>query len=140
MRILIKTYSYIAGSRTIEIDDERSFTIEDIRLIVNETQKVVITSSMLKSNIVSIVGKQITFASTLPALVAGDKLTIEIDFGAVVTETLVNEMNVDRSIICQAVRDKGQYVNDTDNSVLVASKIRAISSSINVKSTPGILS
>jgi len=138
MRDLIKQYSFTNGSRAITVNDTRSFTVEDIRLIINETQKVVIASSMQKDNIVSVIGSVVTFTGTIPALATGDKLTIEIDFGQVATETLVNEMNVDRSIICQAVRDKGQQVNNTDNSVLVAQKIRAISSSINVAQTSGL--
>ena len=141
MRELIKSgsYSFVNGSRSITVTDWPSFNAHDIRLVYNETQDELLVSSGAKVG-VSVVGSVITYPNTLPALVAGDILTIEIDFTSsmVPTETLINEMNVDRSIICQAVRDKGQNVENTDPAVTVATKIRAISSEINVQSTPGI--
>lgn len=53
--------------------------------MANETQKVVLASLMHADNIVSAVGNVITYANTLPALLAGDVLTIEIDFVPPVT-------------------------------------------------------
>lgn len=82
MRMLIKTadYSFVNGSRQITVSNNKSFTAADIRLIINETQKVVITSSIQKDNILSVAGNVITYTNSLPALVTGDELTIEIDF------------------------------------------------------------
>ena len=80
MRTLIKGYTFTAGTRSIDCSNCNSFDIENIRLIVNETQKVVICSSMQKDLIVSIIDGVITYADTLPVLSDGDKLTIEIDY------------------------------------------------------------
>ena len=80
MRTLIKGYTFTAGTRSIDCSSCNSFDIENVRLIVNETQKVVICTSMLKDLIVSIVDGVITYADTLPTLAADDKLTIEIDY------------------------------------------------------------
>lgn len=55
-------------------------TIEDIRLIVNETQKKVICSSMQKSN-VGVNGNLIEVPIDICMLRSGDQLTIEIDRG-----------------------------------------------------------
>ena len=74
MRYRIKEYS-ITG-QTILLDDR--LTIEDIRLIVNETQKVVICSSMQKSN-VQVQSNYIVVPIDICTLNANDKLTIEID-------------------------------------------------------------
>jgi len=82
MRMLIKQpdISFVNGSRVITVANNETFTAEDIRLIVNETQKKVIASSMQKDNVIDVTGNVITFANTLPALVTGDILTVEIDF------------------------------------------------------------
>jgi hypothetical protein len=64
----------------ITVANNETFTAEDIRLIVNETQKKVIASSMQKDNVIDVTGNVITFANTLPALATGDILTVEIDF------------------------------------------------------------
>lgn len=81
MRTLIKGYTFTAGTRSIDCSNANTFDIENIRLIVNETQKVVICSSMQKDLIVSIIDGVITYSDTLPLLAGGDKLTIEIDKG-----------------------------------------------------------
>jgi len=129
-------YTFVAGSRSITISDA-NFTDQDVIVIINETQKKLLAGSFNKDLIISVVGGVITYSNTLPVLATGDKLSIDIDYGAVPTEALVNEMNVDKAIVAQAIRDKGQQVSDVDNSVLMASKIRAISSTINVASTSG---
>ena len=67
MRTLIKGYTFTAGTRSIDCSNCNPFDIENIRLIVNETKKVVICSSMQKDLIVSIVDGVITYAETLPA-------------------------------------------------------------------------
>ena len=81
MRTLIKDYTFTAGTRSIDCSSCNPFDIENIRLIVNETQKVVLCSSMQKNLIVSIIDGVITYVGTLPVLAGGDKLTIEIDKG-----------------------------------------------------------
>ena len=60
-------------------------------MIVNETQKVVICSSMQKDLIVSIVGGVITYSDTLPVLAASDKLTIEIDYAYNISSGLMSK-------------------------------------------------
>lgn len=81
MRNLITDYSFTADTRTIVLTKFDHIGIENIRLIVNETQKVVICSSMQKDNIDTISGNSITYVSTLPVLANGDMLTIEADMG-----------------------------------------------------------
>lgn len=86
MRNLLSTYTFVDGSRTIHIPLHEFKGVENIRLIVNETQKKVICSSMQKDNITACVKDangewDITYDTTIPALVEGDKLTIEIDLG-----------------------------------------------------------
>lgn len=82
MRHRLNKYTIVGN--TIELYTD--VTIEDIRLIVNETQGVVICSSMQKNNIDSVTTRDTGFSTlTIPTsvceLVEGDKLTIEIDKG-----------------------------------------------------------
>ena len=91
MRTLIKGYTFTAGTRSIDCSNCNSFDIENVRLIVNETQKVVICSSMQKDLIVSIVDGVITYADTLPVLSDGDKLTIELDYSYNISSGLMNK-------------------------------------------------
>ncbi len=81
MRHLITNYTFEADGRTIVLPDFPDITLQNIRLIVNETQKKVLCSSMQKDNIVSVASGEITYADTLPALSDGDYLTIEVDMG-----------------------------------------------------------
>lgn len=69
---------YIINGQTIVLPDE--VTIEDIRLIVNETQKEVICSSMQKNN-VHVEGAFIDVPLDVCIMRSDDKLTIEIDKG-----------------------------------------------------------
>jgi len=82
MRELIKegAYTFTNSTRTITITDGRAFVKNDVLVLINETQKVVIASSMLKDNIVSVVGNVITFSNSLPVLLTGDILSIFIDY------------------------------------------------------------
>ena len=91
MRTLIKGYTFTAGTRSIDCSNSNPFDIENIRLIVNETQKVVICSSMQKDLIVSIIDGIITYADTLPILADGDKLTIEIDYSYNISSGFMNK-------------------------------------------------
>lgn len=86
--------TFTAGTRSIDtgITD---LTIEDIRLIVNETQKKVLCSSMQKDLITSVTNGVVTYVESyqkvmpngtvqtvvIPVLAQGDKITFEIDRG-----------------------------------------------------------
>lgn len=83
MRYRIKEYN-IGGDTDFSIAGKVS--IEDIRLIVNETQKKVICSSMNKSNVACDYVEDldltfITFSRSICELQPTDQLTIEIDKG-----------------------------------------------------------
>lgn len=83
-----------AGTRSISTGIE-DLSIEDIRLIVNETQKEPICSSMRKDLIASISNGVVTYVESyqkvmpngtvqtivIPVLAAGDHITFEIDRG-----------------------------------------------------------
>ena len=81
MRTRIDKYT-IVGERQIKL--ETPITIEDVRLIINETKKIVIASSMQKDNI-TIEDNVISYADTLQASEVGDVFTIEIDKGTIDT-------------------------------------------------------
>ena len=81
MRTRVNKYT-IVGDRQIKL--ETPITIEDVRLIINETKKIVIASSMQKDNI-TIEDNVITYADTLQASEVGDYFTIEIDKGTIDT-------------------------------------------------------
>lgn len=86
--------TFTASTRSINtgITD---LTIEDIRLIVNETQKRVLCSSMQKDLITSVTNGVVTYVESyqkvmpngtvqtivIPVLAAGDHITFEIDRG-----------------------------------------------------------
>lgn len=82
MRELIKSgaYSFVDGSRSLEITDGRSFSAQDVRLIINETKKIIIASSLKKDNILTVENGVITYSNLIAVLSTGDVLTIEIDF------------------------------------------------------------
>ena len=103
MRTLIKGYTFTAGTRSIDCSNCNQFDIENIRLIVNETKKVVICSSMQKDLIVSIVDGVITYAETLPVLADGDKLTIELDLGVSGAEALETEVFEGKTKIANSI-------------------------------------
>ena len=114
MRSLQK-YSAVAGSRNIVIIDAPSdITVENIRLIVNETQKVVICSSMQKDNIVSVSSGVVTYTDSLPAIADGDQFTIECDYGTSEEyQSLEQEVHSGKLAIANAIKSKG---GSSDNS------------------------
>ena len=114
MRTLIKGYTFTAGTRSIDCSNCNPFDIENIRLIVNETQKVVICSSMQKDLIVSIIDGVITYAETLPALAEDDKLTIEIDKGENYPNSIavLSEIEQAKKDIADAIILKGGMASD----------------------------
>ena len=129
MRTLIKGYTFTAGTRSIDCSNCNPFDIENIRLIVNETKKVVICSSMQKDLIVSIVDGVITYAETLPVLAGGDKLTIELDLGASGTDALETEVFEGKTNIANSISDKGIPATSADTFSILANKITQIESS-----------
>jgi len=109
MRTLIKGYTFTAGTRSIDCSNCNSFDIENIRLIVNETQKVGICSSMQKDLIVSIIDGVITYAETLPALAEDDKLTIEIDYSYNISSGLMNKGLLTIGKSCMEILTSGDF-------------------------------
>ena len=129
MRTLIKGYTFTAGTRSIDCSNSNPFDIENIRLIVNETQKVIICSSMQKDLIVSIIDGVITYADTLPTLANDDKLTIELDLGVSGAEALEAEVYEGKTNIADAISDKGIPATSADTFSILASKITQIENS-----------
>lgn len=78
MRTRITIQGFEPNTRSIDSGIE-DLTIEDIRLIINETQKVVICSSMQKDNVVLITNGTVTYDESLPVLNTNDQITFEID-------------------------------------------------------------
>ena len=126
MRTLIKGYTFTAGTRSIDCSNCNSFDIENIRLIVNETQKVGICSSMQKDLIVSIIDGVITYAETLPLLAENDKLTIELDLGVSGAEALETEVFEGKANIANSISDKGIPATSADTFSILANKITQI--------------
>lgn len=87
MRYRIKDYTIYkpAGDVQLIIFEPKDLTIEDIRLIVNETKNTVICSSMQKSNVIVAATQDHRTTVTVPKSVCvldtTDQLTIEIDNG-----------------------------------------------------------
>ncbi len=88
--------TFEAGTRSISTGIE-NLSIDDIRLIINETQKEPICSSMRKDLIASISNGVVTYVESyqkvmpngtvqtivIPVLAAGDHITFEIDQGKI---------------------------------------------------------
>lgn len=70
-----------------------AITVENVRVIINETQRKVLASSMKKANIGTVVYNAtdrkvtITLDESTPNITAGDNLTIKIDMGDDIRET-----------------------------------------------------
>ena len=83
--------SYLASGHQVVLKDApakfSAITVENVRVIINETQKKVLASSMKKDNIDSVVYNAterkvtITLDSSTPEILQSDKLTIKIDMG-----------------------------------------------------------
>lgn len=81
---------WASGHQVVLMDVPEKFsaiTVENVRVIINETQKIVLASSMKKANISTVVYDAtdrkvtITLDSSTPSITLGDKLTIKIDMG-----------------------------------------------------------
>lgn len=86
----VYTNYWASGHQVVLMDVPEKFsaiTIENVRVIINETQKTVLASSMKKANISTVVYDAtdrkvtITLDSSTPSITLGDKLTIKIDMG-----------------------------------------------------------
>ena len=124
----LQKYNAVVGSRNITlIDAPTDMTVENIRLIVNETQKVVICSSMQKDNIVSVSGGVITYADTLPVIADGDKFTIECDFGTSEEyQSLEQEVFAGKMSIANAIKLKGGSASNQHSLEVLAQDIATI--------------
>ena len=124
----LQKYNAVVGSRNITlIDAPMDMTVENIRLIVNETQKVVICSSMQKDNIVSVSGGVITYADTLPVIADGDKFTIECDFGTSEEyQSLEQEVFAGKMSIANAIKLKGGSASNQHSLEVLAQDIATI--------------
>ena len=92
----VYTNYWASGHQVVLMDVPQKFsaiTVENVRVIINETQKKVLASSMKKANISNVVYDAtdrkvtITLDSSTPDIDYGDKLTIKIDMGDDIRET-----------------------------------------------------
>lgn len=86
----VYTNYWASGHQVVLLDAPAKFsaiTAENVRVIINETQKKVLASSMKKANISNVVYSNsdsrvtITLDDSTPSITLGDKLTIKIDMG-----------------------------------------------------------
>ena len=121
MRNLTKDYTYIAGTRSITVAGE-AFTVENIRLIVNETQKKVLCSSMQK-DLISVTNNVITYSDTMPALTAGDVLTIEIDNGVIPIFSANAEVAEGKEVIADNLTAMGVTASANESLTALGAKV-----------------
>ena len=91
--------NYWASGHNVELIDVpekfSAITVENVRVIINETQKKVLASSMKKANISTVVYSAadrnviITLNDSTPNITVGDNLTIKIDMGDDIREVEV---------------------------------------------------
>ena len=106
-----------------------AITVENVRVIINESQKIVLASSMKKANISSVVynGSEKTVTITLDSSTASinhaDKLTIKIDMGDDIRDTAgscIIEDFTDLGLPAQkdsgfgAIEDDGDFIVEDD--------------------------
>lgn len=86
----VYTNYWASGHQVVLLNVPEQFsaiTAENVRVIINETQKKVLASSMKKANIITVVYGSadrrvaITLDDSTPSITLGDKLTIKIDMG-----------------------------------------------------------
>jgi len=83
--------SYWASGHQVKLLDASeqlsAITVENVRVIINESQKEVLASSMKKANITNVAYNSpnhevvITLSDSTPPITLGDKVTIKIDMG-----------------------------------------------------------
>ena len=106
-----------------------AITVENVRVIINESQKIVLASSMKKANISSVVynesGKTVTITldSSTASINYTDKLTIKIDMGDDIRDTAgscIVEDFTDLGLPAQkdsgfsAIEDDGDFIVEDD--------------------------
>lgn len=126
MRHRISTYT-IDGQDIVlglEFDD---LTLADIRLIVNETQKKVLCSSMQKDKGITLNGTHIVIPADLCTLAVGDTLTIEVDtgdtLGDVVADLTDNATTNKQAILDALPTDYATEANATTNTATITTAI-----------------
>ena len=123
-RDLVKLYSFVAGTRSISVDEQIPFKSSDVRLIINETKHEIICSSMQKENI-TVSGNVITFASKFSTLDLHDEITIEIDFRLPEIVPVVPESTTTHKVIFidpfGVVNE--QWVNDGEDAIVPTPKV-----------------
>lgn len=137
MRNLIIDYSFTAGTRAITVTGE-PFTVENIRLIVNETQKKVLCSSMQKDLVVSVVDNVITYSNSLPALVAGDKLTIELDNGVLPIFSTNAEIAEGKALIAENLTTMGVTASENESLTSLGNKVLSAGLNVTVGADPNM--
>lgn len=137
MRNLTIDYNYTAGTRAITVAGE-PFTVENIRLIVNETQKKVLCSSMQKDLIVSVVNNVITYSNALPALVAGDKLTIELDNGVLPIFSANAELAEGKALIAENLTTMGVTASGNESLTSLGNKVLSAGLNVTVGADPNM--
>lgn len=103
MRYRIKDYRI--DGQSIVLPDK--ITIEDLRIVINETQCIVLCSSMQKEKI-QVSDNTIFVPSEVCTLLSTDKLTIEIDKG----DNLASEIMKLTSPPTATLEDDGYYTID----------------------------
>jgi len=126
-RVTSTGYNFTNGTRDITVTDPlfADFTLESIRLIINETQKVVYFSSMNKTN-ATVLGNVITLDSSFPPLVTGDEITLEMDMGFVGADAVAVEINQAKTTLAQSITSKGVPSTNLDSFQQMADKIEDI--------------
>ena len=125
MRNLVKTYSFIPGSRNITVTGLQSFTKNDIYLIINQTQKTIIASALQMDNIISVTGNVISYSTSLPPLVSGDEIKIEIDSNFLIG--VESDVQAGKNYIAQQITNKGVGATGSDTLMDLGDKVLAIS-------------
>ena len=133
MRTLVTDYTYAAGTRDVTVAGD-SFTAENVRLIVNETQKKILCSSMQK-DLISVANNVITYSGTLPTLTAGDVLTIEIDYGAAGGLFSANaEVAEGKEVIADNLTTMGVTASATESLTALGAKVLQAGLQVNLSS------
>lgn len=79
-RHLIDNYTFTPGTRKIVLPQFDTISKKNLRLIINETQKFIICSSMQK-DLITVTNNEIEYSVNLPTLEENDELTVEVDMG-----------------------------------------------------------
>lgn len=121
--------AYTISGQTITLTGIESVTVADVRLIVDETAKKVICSSMQKGNI-SCSTNVITVDSSVASLDASHAYTIVLDFGeqpsALAKEASVKYGNDTAISVAKDVQDKVGTSADDSGATTLFGQLKAI--------------